>query len=144
MLILLLTFEETMGLFDAKAVDFKSLEVEEPLRHQVHLEKDLLQVVVLPSCCRVINEMRPDMEVKTVKAEGLAECKKMLMMAKAGKYDGYLLEGMACPGGCVGGAGVLSDGERLQWFTKDMARSELKDPTETQYKDFLELTTSED
>ena len=89
--------------------------------------------------------MRPDMEVKTVKAEGLAECKKMLMMAKAGKYDGYLLEGMACPGGCVGGAGVLSDARKTAMdLQKDMARSELKDPTETQYKDFLELITSED
>lgn len=28
-------------------------------------------------------------------------------MAKAGKYNGYLLEGMACPGGCVGGAGTV-------------------------------------
>ena len=82
--------------------------------------------------------MRPDMEVKTVKAEGLAECKKMLMMAKAGRYDGYLLEGMACPG-------VLSDARKTAMdLQKDMARSELKDPTETQYKDFLELITSED
>lgn len=40
-------------------------------------------------------------------AEGLRDCKKMLMMAKAGKYNGYLLEGMACPGGCVAGAGTL-------------------------------------
>lgn len=31
----------------------------------------------------------------------------MLLMAKAGKYDGYLLEGMACPGGCVAGAGTI-------------------------------------
>ena len=31
----------------------------------------------------------------------------MLMMAKAGKRNGYLLEGMACPGGCVAGAGTL-------------------------------------
>ena len=31
----------------------------------------------------------------------------MLMLAKAGKRDGYLLEGMACPGGCVAGAGTL-------------------------------------
>ena len=30
----------------------------------------------------------------------------MLLLAKSGKYNGYLLEGMACPGGCVGGAGV--------------------------------------
>ena len=31
----------------------------------------------------------------------------MLMMAKAGKRNGYLLEGMACPGGCVAGAGTI-------------------------------------
>lgn len=32
----------------------------------------------------------------------------MLMMAKAGRLNGYLLEGMACPGGCVAGAGTLA------------------------------------
>ena len=31
----------------------------------------------------------------------------MMMIAKAGKYNGYLLEGMACPGGCAGGAGSV-------------------------------------
>ena len=31
----------------------------------------------------------------------------MLAMAVAGKYDGYLLEGMACPGGCIAGAGTM-------------------------------------
>ena len=31
----------------------------------------------------------------------------MLQMAKAGKRNGYLLEGMACPGGCVAGAGTI-------------------------------------
>ena len=32
----------------------------------------------------------------------------MLTMAKMGKYDGYLLEGMGCPGGCVAGAGTIA------------------------------------
>ena len=49
----------------------------------------------------------PDLEIKTARAEGLRECRKLMAMAKAGKYDGYLLEGMACPGGCVAGAGTL-------------------------------------
>ena len=31
----------------------------------------------------------------------------MLQDAKKGVYDGYLLEGMACPGGCIAGAGTL-------------------------------------
>ena len=30
----------------------------------------------------------------------------MLMLAKAGKKNGCLIEGMACPGGCVAGAGT--------------------------------------
>ena len=30
-----------------------------------------------------------------------------MYLPKAGKYNGYLLEGMACPGGCVAGAGTL-------------------------------------
>ena len=41
-------------------------------------------------------------------ADGLRECRKMLMIAKTGKYNGYLLEGMGCPGGCVAGAGTIS------------------------------------
>ena len=32
----------------------------------------------------------------------------MLLMAKVGKRNGYLLEGMACPGGCVAGAGTIA------------------------------------
>ena len=30
----------------------------------------------------------------------------MLMLAKAGKKNGCLIEGMACPGGCIAGAGT--------------------------------------
>ena len=39
-------------------------------------------------------------------AEGLDECRKMLLLAKTGKKDGCLIEGMGCPGGCVAGAGT--------------------------------------
>ena len=31
----------------------------------------------------------------------------MLTLANAGKRKGYILEGMACPGGCIGGAGTI-------------------------------------
>ena len=30
----------------------------------------------------------------------------MLLLAKAGKKNGCLIEGMGCPGGCVAGAGT--------------------------------------
>ena len=47
------------------------------------------------------------MEIKTARAEGLRDCRKLMTLAKAGKYNGYLLEGMCCPGGCVAGAGTI-------------------------------------
>jgi len=34
------------------------------------------------------------------------KCKKMLTLAKVGKLNGCMIEGMACPGGCMGGAGT--------------------------------------
>ena len=55
----------------------------------------------------MIHQADPNLEVKTARAEGLRECRKLMTLARAGKYNGYLLEGMACPGGCVAGAGTL-------------------------------------
>ena len=54
-----------------------------------------------------LKDMVPDMEVKVESADGLDNCKRLLQKAKAGLYNGYLLEGMACPGGCVAGAGTV-------------------------------------
>ena len=39
--------------------------------------------------------------------EGLAECVKLMRIAKVGRKDGKLLEGMACVNGCIGGPGTL-------------------------------------
>jgi iron only hydrogenase large subunit-like protein len=54
-----------------------------------------------------IAELDPAREVPILKADSLAECKKLLALAKAGKAKGHLIEGMACPSGCVGGPGTL-------------------------------------
>ena len=53
-----------------------------------------------------IRKYYPDVDVNIEHAESLAECRKMLMLAKAGKKNGCLIEGMACPGGCIAGAGT--------------------------------------
>ena len=55
-----------------------------------------------------LHDLDPELEVKTEFGDGLKECKKMLLFAKKGMRDGYLLEGMACPGGCVAGAGTIA------------------------------------
>jgi iron only hydrogenase large subunit-like protein len=56
----------------------------------------------------VIAKIAPDREIEVEYGDGLRECRRMMTMAKAGKRHGYLLEGMACPGGCVAGAGTIT------------------------------------
>jgi iron only hydrogenase large subunit-like protein len=46
----------------------------------------------------------------------------MLLLAKNGKTPGHLLEGMACPGGCVGGPGNLIQIERANKSVKSFAQ----------------------
>ena len=79
---------------------------------------------------RCINEYYPDVDVHIEHAEGLNDCKKMLMLAKAGKKNGCLIEGMACPGGCIAGAGTNVDlnvaAKALQGFVEE-ADKELPD-----------------
>ena len=107
-----LTFEELQGMFEAKDIDFATLEPDE-------CDKDFeagtgagrgFAVVggVAAAVAEYISEIRPGTEVKMEFGDGLRECRKMLLMAKAGKRNGYLLEGMGCIGGCVAGAGTIA------------------------------------
>ena len=62
----------------------------------------------------------------------------MLLMAKAGRLNGYLLEGMACPGGCVAGAGTLQPINKSSALVKKYAtESDKKDADESAYGDRL-------
>ncbi|MCD8105083.1 MAG: 4Fe-4S dicluster domain-containing protein [Lachnospiraceae bacterium] len=102
-----LTFEELMGMFEAKDVDFSTLEEQElPQEASADGRGFAVSGGVAGAVVNCLNELYPDLDVKTASAEGLDECRKLLSLAKAGKYNGYLLEGMACPGGCVAGAGT--------------------------------------
>ena len=104
-----LTFEEMAGIFDAKHVDLETIEEDPDGVNDASTDGRNFAVSggVAKAVVNVIKERYPDREVKVANAEGLRECRKMMTMAKAGKYNGYLLEGMACPGGCVAGAGTM-------------------------------------
>ena len=105
-----LTFEELQGMFEARNVRFEDIPPEEevPLNEGTGAGRGFaVSGGVANAVVEAIKRIDPDREVKVAYAEGLDNCKKMLMLAKAGKYNGYLLEGMACPGGCVAGAGTI-------------------------------------
>ncbi|MBO6047647.1 MAG: 4Fe-4S dicluster domain-containing protein [Erysipelotrichaceae bacterium] len=103
-----LTFEEVAGMFEALDVDIAALPADVPLKQASSDGRGFAASGGVASAVKnYINKLDPDIDVKIVKGEGLAECKRMMMMAARGKYNGYLLEGMACPGGCISGAGTL-------------------------------------
>jgi len=103
-----LTFEELQGMFEAKEVDFETIEPLDPLNEGTAAGRGFAVAGgVAKAVADLVHETNPELEVKTARAEGLRDCRKLMTLAKAGKYNGYLLEGMACPGGCVAGAGTL-------------------------------------
>ena len=98
-------------MFDAKEIDFATIEEASDMsgyEHGTGMGRGFaVSGGVAAAVVEAVKHIDPSVEVKTDFATGLKDCKKMLMMAKAGKYNGYLLEGMACPGGCVAGAGTI-------------------------------------
>jgi hydrogenase subunit len=116
-----ITFEELMGMLIAQNIDFMSLKDAEKARDDASTSGRGFASAggVAQAIINTIHKVEPDYEIKTFNADGLHECMKMLKMAKAGKYKGYLLEGMGCPGGCVGGAGTLAP---IQKSTRELEK----------------------
>ena len=52
---------------------------------------------------RCFEEMGEDIKPEVMKCSGAAECKKALLLMKAGRLPADFIEGMVCEGGCVGG-----------------------------------------
>lgn len=105
-----LTFEELQGMFDAKDIDFAKIEADpdDDMSEGTGMGRGFaVGGGVAAAVVEAIKHIDPDREIQIEYGDGLRECKKMLQMAKAGKRNGYLLEGMACPGGCVAGAGTI-------------------------------------
>lgn len=105
-----LTFEEMAGMMEARGIDYLSLEDDDKSDFDVASTDGRNFAVaggVATAVANAIKRTHPDREVKVVNAEGLDNCRAMMKDAIKGKYPGHLLEGMACPGGCVAGAGTL-------------------------------------
>ena len=110
-----ITFEELAGIFDAKNVDFSKYQGERSIHEATGAGRGYAVAGGVASAIeKCVKEYYPGVEVKIEHAEGLDECKKMLLLAKAGKKNGCLIEGMGCPGGCIAGAGTNISVEKAQ------------------------------
>jgi iron only hydrogenase large subunit-like protein len=132
-----LTFEELQGMFEAKEINFETIEPMYDLNEGSAAGRGFaVSGGVAGAVENMIRKENPDAEVKTARAEGLRDCRKLMAMAKAGKYNGYLLEGMACPGGCIAGAGTLLPVDlAAKVVGRYQTEADVEDPTQSAYRD---------
>ena len=143
-----LTFEEMAGMMDAREIDYLALHDDNKSDFAVASADGRGFAIAGGVANAVVNVIRskdPDREVRTVGAEGLDECRQMMKDAVKGKYPGYLLEGMACPGGCIAGPGTLQPINKSRAQVRAYAkRSPHKVAVENEYRALLHDLERED
>ena len=107
-----LTFEELQALVDSRDFDVAQLPVD-VLDNASYFGRIFARSGGLSDAVReALKEQRIDFEVKPVVCNGIEECRVALLKASRGVLGGNFIEGMACVGGCVGGAGCLTHGAK--------------------------------
>lgn len=107
-----MTFEELQALFDSKDVDITTLP-EDVLDNASYFGRIFARCGGLSDAVKEgIKEQNLDFEVKPYSCDGIEACRMALLMKSKNRLDANFIEGMACIGGCIGGAGCLTHGEK--------------------------------
>lgn len=108
-----ITFEELQALFDSKDIDITTLD-EDVLDNASYFGRIFARSGGLADAVKqgLKEHGIEDFEYKPVACDGIEECRMALLKASKGVLPGNFIEGMACVGGCIGGAGCLTHGEK--------------------------------
>ncbi len=107
-----ITFEELQALFDSRDMDISTLD-EGVLDNASYFGRIFARCGGLTDAAvEALKEQGIEFEVKPVVCDGIEECRVALLKKNVNKLDGNFIEGMACVGGCINGAGCLTHGEK--------------------------------
>ncbi len=107
-----MTFEELQALFDSRDIDITTLP-EDVLDNASYFGRIFARSGGLSDAVKeALTEQNIDFEVKPYACDGIEQCKVALLSKSKDKLDANFIEGMACVGGCIGGAGCLTHGEK--------------------------------
>ena len=107
-----LTFEELQALFDSRDFDLSTFE-EGVLDNASYFGRIFARSGGLTdAAAQAMKEQSIDFEIKPVVCDGIEACRMALLKLSKGVLDGNFIEGMACVGGCINGAGCLTHGEK--------------------------------
>ncbi len=107
-----LTFEELQALYDSRNIDITVLE-EDVLDNASYFGRIFARSGGLSDAVKQgLLEQKIDFGLKAVACDGIEECRVALLKKNKNILDANFIEGMACVGGCIGGAGCLTHGEK--------------------------------
>ncbi len=107
-----LTFEELLALLDSRDVKIENLD-EEPLDNASYFGRIFGHIGGLSEAViEQLKETGSDFKVNACICDGIEECKMALLRKSKNALDANFIEGMACIGGCINGAGNLTHSER--------------------------------
>ncbi len=108
-----MTFEELQALFDSKDIDITTLP-EDVLDNASYFGRIFARSGGLSDAVAqgLKEQGLDDFELNACSCDGIEACKIALLKKKKGILDANFIEGMACLGGCIGGAGCLTHGEK--------------------------------
>ena len=107
-----ITFEELQALFDSRDFDLSSFE-EGVLDNASYYGRIFARSGGLTDAvAQALKEQNIDFEAKPIVCDGIEACKLALLKLNKGVLDANFIEGMACIGGCINGAGCLTHGEK--------------------------------
>ncbi|MBF0500268.1 MAG: 4Fe-4S binding protein [Candidatus Riflebacteria bacterium] len=104
-----ITFEELAAIFVAADIDLVELAGEAEAGPVSGSGRNYAVCGGVAAALKMqIEHHHPEASVVVASADSLADCRTMLKRALSKELEANLIEGMACPGGCVGGPGILS------------------------------------
>lgn len=108
-----MTFEELQALFDSREIDITGLE-EDVLDNASYFGRIFARCGGLSDAvAEGLKEHGLDnFELKACSCDGIEACRVALLKKSKNLSDANFIEGMACVGGCIGGAGCLTHGEK--------------------------------
>ncbi len=107
-----LTFEELQALFDSRDLDITTME-ESTLDNASYFGRIFARSGGLSEAvAQALQEQKIDFALKAVTCDGIEACRLALLKKSKNVLDGNFIEGMACVGGCIGGAGCLTHGPK--------------------------------
>ena len=107
-----LTFEELQALYDSRDIDITTLSEDVLDNASCYGRIFARSGGLTDAVAQGLKEQNIEFKLKAIPCDGIEACRTALLKKSKNVLDANFIEGMACVGGCIGGAGCLTHGEK--------------------------------